>query len=76
MLKAAFIVYLLPLLAAIAGAVAGDTAAGYLGGEMLIAQVAGGLAGFILSIWYIKHFDYAARTDDKMQPVITAILSK
>ncbi len=76
MLKAAFIVYLLPLLAIFAGVVAGGAVAGYFGIGVMIPRVVGGLAAFMLSIWYIKYFDYSARTDEKMQPIITSILSK
>lgn len=74
MLKAAFIVYVLPLIAIFLGAVGGGLLADKLGYEVLWFQVGGGLAAFILSVWYIKYFDYSARSDMKMQPVITRIL--
>jgi sigma-E factor negative regulatory protein RseC len=71
MLKAAFIVYILPLVAAGIGAVAGL----YFGRGVLLWQIIGGGAAFILSIWYIKHFDYNARMNEKMRPIITKIIS-
>jgi len=76
MLKAAFIVYVLPLLAIFAGAVAGHFFYGQtgLGGERL-DEIGGGLGAFLMSVWYIKHYDYSARMNDKMQPVIVRILS-
>lgn len=74
MLKAAFTVYILPLLAAFVGAVIGDFVGGFLGIEELISRLAGGLGAILLSIWYIKYYDHSARMDDKMQPVIIQII--
>ncbi|WP_425060608.1 hypothetical protein SCACP_13430 [Sporomusa carbonis] len=75
MLKAAFIVYVLPLIAAVVGAVAGNYLAGSMQAEPVWYQSGGGLIAFGLSMVYIKYFDRNARTNDKMQPVITRILS-
>lgn len=75
MLKAAFIVYVAPLIAIFCGAALGDSVAvktGYSAGWM---QAGGGLLGFIISVFYIKFFDRKARSNDKMQPVITRVLS-
>lgn len=74
MLKAAFIVYILPLIAVFVGAMIGGNFAERLGSEVLWWQIAGGIIAFILSVIYIKYFDHAARTDVKMQPVIVRIL--
>lgn len=76
MLKAAFIVYMLPLIAAAGGAFAGD----YLAVLKQVAnplwyQIAGGFGFFGLSVIYIKYFDRNARSNDKMKPVIVRILS-
>ncbi|HWR07583.1 SoxR reducing system RseC family protein [Sporomusa sp.] len=76
MLKAAFIVYMAPLLAAFAGALAGNYAASYIGMDSLLTSIAGGVGFFTLSVWYVKHFDHMARTDERMRPVVVAILSK
>ena len=74
MLKAAFIVYILPLIAIFMGAMAGGKVAERLSSEVLWWQIAGGVLAFILSVIYIKYFDNAARTDVKMQPIIVRIL--
>lgn len=76
MLKAAFVVYMVPLLAAVAGAMAGNYASGYLGLDGITAAITGGIGFFALAIWYIKYFDHAARTDERMRPVVVEILSK
>jgi sigma-E factor negative regulatory protein RseC len=74
MLKAAFIVYILPLIASFIGAVAGEIFAEHFGYQPLLLQIMGGAFVFILSVVYIKFFDTAARSDVKMQPVIIRIL--
>jgi len=74
MLKAAFIVYILPLIAIFMGALLGWRLAGLLGNEPLWFQVAGGVMAFILSVMYIKYIDTSAKFDVKMQPVIIRIL--
>lgn len=75
MLKSAFIVYMLPLIAMFAGAVAGGYLAGQLAKDVFWFQVAGGGAAFVLSILYIRHFDKRASANKNLQPVITRILS-
>ena len=75
MLKAAFVVYMGPLLAAFVGAMSGSYAAAYFGTDSLLTAITGGIGLFILSLWYIIHFDQIARTDERMRPVIVAILS-
>ncbi len=74
MLKAAFTVYILPLLAILVGVVIGDFVGGFLGIEESISRFAGGFVATVLSIWYIKYYDNSARMDDKMQPVIIRII--
>ncbi|SDD72409.1 SoxR reducing system RseC family protein [Sporomusa acidovorans] len=76
MLKAAFIVYMAPLLAAFAGALAGTYASSYIGMNSLIASIVGGVVFFTLAVWYVKHFDHMARNDERMRPVVASILSK
>ncbi|MDF2634755.1 MAG: positive regulator of sigma RseC/MucC [Pelosinus sp.] len=75
MLKAAFIVYILPLIAIFIGVVAGGNFAENSGYQPLGLQIMGGTVAFILSVVYIKFFDSAARSDVKMQPTIIRILS-
>lgn len=76
MLKAAFIVYIMPLLAVLIGVLLGWKFAERLGYEPLWFQVAGGALTFVVSVVYIKYFDSTARFDVKMQPVIVRILSE
>ena len=77
MLKAAFIVNILPLINTFIGAVTGGMLAErLLVSDLLWAQIVGGIVGFSLSIIYIKFFDSAARMDVKMQPIIVRILSQ
>ncbi|MBP2638307.1 MAG: SoxR reducing system protein RseC [Firmicutes bacterium] len=76
MLKAAFIVYMLPLIAAVVGVIAGT----YLANSQMTLdpvwyQIGGGIVAFGLSLIYIRYFDRNARTNEKMRPVITRILS-
>jgi len=75
MLKAAFIVYILPLITVFIGVVAGGFFAESFGYQPLVLQVIGGVMAFVLSVLYIKFFDSAARSDVKMQPIIIRILS-
>ncbi|MDR3562845.1 MAG: SoxR reducing system RseC family protein [Negativicutes bacterium] len=76
MLKSAFIVYLLPLIAIFIGAVLGSYLAEHLALDVLWLQVGGGGLAFAGSVFYIKYFDRSARTDIKMQPVITRIVTE
>mgnify|MGYP000935026625 CR=1 FL=1 len=74
MLQAAFIVYMLPLVAIFLGAVAGWYAANRMGSQSVVTfHVIGCIIAFALSVLYIKIFDKSARNDVKMQPVITKI---
>ena len=75
MLKAAFIVYMQPLLAAFGGAVGGWLIAERLGMDVLMLQILGGVLGFALAIGYVKYFDISSKTNLSMQPVIRDILS-
>lgn len=75
MLKSAFIVYMLPLIAIFAGAMLGGYLAERLASEALWFQVGGGGVAFVSSVYYIKFFDRKARTNIKMQPVIKRILN-
>jgi sigma-E factor negative regulatory protein RseC len=75
MLKAAFIVYVLPLIAAFAGAVTGSWLADWLEYEAVWFQMGGGLVFFAAAILYIRFFDRSSHSNVQMQPVIIAILS-
>lgn len=75
MLKAAFVVYVLPLIAMFVGALAGSYLAGHLHYSALPCEVAGGIIAFILAVLYIKYFDSSAKSKDEMRPTIVRILS-
>lgn len=75
MLKAAFTVYILPLLALFVGAMAGGAFAIWAGTVETASRIVGAAAAFAGAIWYIRHYDYSVRMDDKMQPVVVHILS-
>lgn len=75
MLKAAFIVYLLPLITAFAGFFAGRWIAQKFGLPVLLLEVGVSFVAFALTLLYIKYYD-KAMTKTKMMPVITSILSE
>lgn len=75
MLKAAFIVYILPLIAIFIGAVGGDLFAERTGYSIQGFEVLGGVVAFILAVVYIKFFDKSANNSNKMLPVITRSLN-
>lgn len=76
MLKSAFVVYILPLIAMFVGAWLGGYLAGCMGREPLWFQAGGAGLAFIGSVVYIKYFDKSARGNTTMQPVITRILTQ
>ena len=75
MLKAAFIVYMLPLVSAAGGAVLGGLLADKLIVTPLWLQLGGGALAFCIAILYIRYFERSARSDAKMQPIVTRIIS-
>lgn len=75
MLKAAFVVYILPLMSIFIGAVIGGFVAKKIAQDSVVCEVIGAVIAFILSIIYIKFFDRAANKDENMKPTITRILS-
>ena len=76
MLKAAFTVYIFPLIAVFFGEVAASEFASWAGiATGIWPHITGGAGAFLVAIWYIKHYDTSVRMDEKMQPVIARILS-
>jgi sigma-E factor negative regulatory protein RseC len=75
MLMAAFVVYIVPLIAVSLGVFVGQVIAKKFGFSVKGFQIGGGILTFVLSIINIKMFDKFAHNNDKMQPVITQILS-
>ena len=76
MLKAAFIVYIMPLIAVAVGAVAGGKVVGYFNaGFVLEGQIAGGIIAFLASIYLVLRYDRHAKSSSSMQPVVIRILN-
>jgi len=75
MLKSAFIVYMLPLIALGGGAAAGGYAAQRLVLDTLWLPAAGAVLAFAATLLYIRYFDRKVKKDTKMLPVIIRILS-
>lgn len=76
MLQTAFIVYIMPLIAALVGSVFGAYIGSKFGLSVILFEVGGGVIAFILSLIFIKLYDKSAKKNKKMQPVITRITSK
>lgn len=74
MLKAAFVVYILPLIAILLGSLSGMLLAEKIGEVEKIFEIGGGLVAFVLAVLYIKIFDKSTNSDSKMKPIITHIL--
>lgn len=75
MLKAAFVVYIMPLIAIFLGAVIGMWLAEKMQKSVQAFQIGGGIVAFLLSIIYVKVFDKSAQGDEKMIPIITRVVS-
>ena len=75
MLMAAFVVYILPLLALMVGAISGGILAKNLGQPFLAFQIGGGIMFFAVAVVYMKRYDRAVKKNDQLLPVITKILN-
>lgn len=75
MLKAAFIVYLLPLLTAFIGFLFGRWVSQNYGFPALLSEVGATIIAFVLTLVYIKYYDRAMKKTT-MMPVIKNVLSK
>lgn len=75
MLMAAFVVYILPLLALMVGAISGGILGNNLGQHVLVFQIGGGILFFIVAVVYMKRYDRAVKKNDQLLPVITKILN-
>jgi len=75
MLKAAFVVYLLPLLTTFMGFLIGVWISQKYGFPALLSEVSASIVAFVLTLLYIKYFD-GSMTKTKMMPVVTDILSE
>jgi len=75
MLYAAFVVYILPLMAIFMGAFLGVMLGNQLGQNVLWFQIGGGIVFFGIAVIYMKMYDRMVKKNDKMLPVITKILN-
>ena len=74
MVKAAFIVYLLPLLLVIVGVVIGSLISRFINADTFSFQVAGGIVGFIVSIAVIIYYEKVYKSNVNRLPKIIKIL--
>ena len=74
-LKGAFIVFVLPLIIAFMGVILGGFIGKYIGSNINVFQIIGGITAFLLSLIFVKLFDRAATTSEKSKPEIISILS-
>jgi sigma-E factor negative regulatory protein RseC len=74
MLKAAFVVYILPLIAIFVGVLAGTFIGKSVGGNIKVFQIIFGIVLFALSLLYVKMFDKSASKNDNIKPVIKSII--
>lgn len=73
-LSAAFIVFILPLIALFIGVVLGGFLAQYIRVNVRMLQIIGGTIALVVAIIAVKMFDKAANKSKKSQPVIVRIL--
>ena len=73
-LRAAFVVFILPLIAILIGVLLGGFIGGYMGSSTYTFQIVGGIIAFLLSLILVKLFDKATTVNQKTQPVIINIL--
>ncbi|MBV4419423.1 SoxR reducing system RseC family protein [Clostridium tyrobutyricum] len=74
MLKAAFVVYILPLVGIFLGALIGTLIFNKIGGNLKAFQIGGAVILFILSLLCVKVFDKSAGKKESIKPVIKHIL--
>lgn len=74
MLKAAFIVYILPLLLTFIGVVIGNLISGMVNGMNSVFQFGGGGVGFLISIVIIVYYERVLKNNINKLPKITKIL--
>lgn len=74
MVKAAFIVYILPLLLVVAGVVIGSVICRFINVDTFSFQVLGGIVGFIFSIVVIIYYEKVYKCNVNKLPKIIKIL--
>lgn len=73
-LKSAFVVFILPLIAAFIGVLLGGVVGKYIEFNIYVSQIAGGIITFLLSMIFVKLFDRSTTASKKSQPEIIRIL--
>ena len=73
-LRGAFIVFILPLIATFVGVLLGSLIGKYIGYNINVFRIIGGIFTFLLSLIFIKLFDRATTASGKSQPLIIRIL--
>lgn len=73
-LKATFIVFVLPIISAFIGVGLGMLLGKYFNSNINLFEIAGGILAFALSLIVVKLYDKAANADSKSKPVVTRIL--
>ena len=73
-LKGAFVVFILPLIAAFIGVILGGFIGNYNSFNVNISEIIGGVITFLFSMILVKLFDRASTGSEKQQPEIIRIL--
>lgn len=73
-LKAAFIVFILPLVALFIGVMLGGVVGEYIGVNIRMFKIIGGIVAFLLSVVVVKAFDRVTSKSNKSKPIIVRIL--
>lgn len=73
-LKATFIVFILPLVFAFIGVLIGGGVGQHFNSDSYIFEIAGGVITFLLSLAFVKFYDKAVNANNKSQPSIISIL--
>jgi sigma-E factor negative regulatory protein RseC len=73
--QVSLIIFIVPLVLTTIGTVLGWLLASNLGQAVITCQIIGGIVGFVLALLAIKKYDSVLRNSEKMQPVITKIVS-
>lgn len=70
------LVYMLPLVMLLLGALAGEGLAQYHGLNAEWMQIAGGVSGFVLAVWLVRFLLRKTSAGAQMQPVMLRILTR
>lgn len=74
MIGAAFVVYIMPIIAIFLGVLVGTWISNFVGAYEMAFRVIGGIVFFIIALVYIKIFDRITAKNDASKPVIIRII--